>query len=57
MRAILEAHPLWFPILHATVRRVLPRRFPHAILFRIHDEWVVVLSVVHQARDPRRWPR
>ena len=55
--AILEEHPLRFPIVHATVRRVLTRRFPYSILFRIRDEQVVVLSVVHQARDPRRWPR
>ena len=55
--AVLEEHPLRFPVLHATVRRALTRRFPYAILFRIRDEQVVVLSVMHHARDPRRWPK
>jgi plasmid stabilization system protein ParE len=55
--AVLEEHPLRFPVLHATVRRALTRRFPYAILFRIRDGQVVVLSVMHHARDPRRWPK
>lgn len=54
---ILQAHPLGFPVLHATVRRALTRRLPFAILFRVRDEQVVVLSVMHHARDPGRWPR
>ncbi len=54
---VLEQHPLRFPVLHAAVRRALTRRFPYAILFRIRDEQVVVLSVLHHARDPARWPR
>lgn len=55
--AVLEEQPLRFPILHATVGRALTRQFPYAILFRIRDEQVVVLSVLHHARDPARWPR
>ena len=54
---VLEQHPLRFPILHATVRRALTGRFPYAILFRIRDEEVVVLSVLHHARDPLRRPK
>ena len=54
---VLAQHPLRFPVLHATVRRALTRRFPYAILFRVRDEQVVVLSVLHHARDPARWPK
>lgn len=55
--AVLQEHPLRLPVLHATVRRALTRRFPYAILFRVRDEQVVVLSLMHHARDPRRWPK
>jgi plasmid stabilization system protein ParE len=55
--AVLAEHPLRFPVLHATVRRALTRRFPYAILFRLRDEQVVVLSVMHHARDPRQRPK
>jgi len=55
--AVLEEHPLRFPILHASVRRAMTRRFPYAILFRLRDEQVVVLSVSHHARDPADWPK
>jgi toxin ParE1/3/4 len=53
----LAEQPLRFPVLHADVRRALLVRFPYAVLFRTRANQVVVLSVLHQARDPRRWPR
>jgi plasmid stabilization system protein ParE len=55
--AVLEEYPLRFPLVHRDVRRALTRRFPYAIWFRIRGEQVVVLTVLHQARDPARWPR
>jgi len=54
---VIEEHPLRFPIIYRDVRRALTRRFPYAIWFRIRDERVVVLAVLHQARDPARRPR
>lgn len=35
----------------------MTRRFPYAILFRLRDEQVVVLSVSHHARDPADGPK
>lgn len=55
--AVLEAHPLRFPLVYRDVRRALARGFPYAIWFRIRSEQVIVLAVLHQARDPARWPR
>ena len=55
--ALLEEYPLRFPLVHRDVRRALTRRFPYAIWFRIRGDLVVVLAVLHQARDPASWPR
>ena len=56
---ILRA-PQLFSRVHRLVRRALMRRFPcinarHQVLFVEDDERVVVLSVFHAKRNPKRW--
>ncbi len=36
-------------------RRALLNRFPYGILYRIEDEMVLVLSIMHLHRDPHTW--
>ncbi len=47
------------PQIHQTVyrdvRRALPKRFPYAVYYRVHDDRVEVISVHHSSRDPSRW--
>lgn len=51
----IQRNPLQFPLVHGKVRRVVLRRFPYAILFTEAEEVIVVLSVFHSRRDPKRW--
>jgi plasmid stabilization system protein ParE len=51
----IVAHPSTYPVIHREARRVLLRRFPYAVFFRIHGETVVVLACMHGRRDPSRW--
>ena len=53
----IQRNPLQFPILHRQVRRAVVRRFPYAILFTASTDEIVVLSVFHSRRDPKRWRR
>ena len=46
-----------FRRVHGEVRRANLSRFPYAVFFRIDPKSVVVLSVLHTARDPRLWPQ
>ena len=48
--------PLARQILYRDVRRLVLRRFPHAIFYRAEAARVVVLGVRHQASDPEQWP-
>ena len=50
----LERYPEMFAPVHGEVRRALVSRFPYGIFYRMQ---VVVLTVLHTARDPRIWPR
>jgi|SRR6516162_9891767 plasmid stabilization system protein ParE len=61
-RAIIEQHfqriadnPGQFPIVRAQVRRaVVLRRFPFVIHFLVETELIVILSVFHTSREPKR---
>ena len=48
-------NPQQFPHVHRVVRRALTRRFPYEVLFVEDSERVVVLSVFHAKRNPKRW--
>ena len=52
--AILRS-PQQYPRIHKIVRRALTRRFPFEVFFVEDDERVVVLSVFHAKRNPKRW--
>jgi len=52
--AILRS-PQQYPRVHKIVRRALTRKFPYEVFFVEDDERVVVLSVFHAKREPKRW--
>ena len=47
--------PLQFPLIASEVRRALLHTFPYAVYFRVTEESVVILAVLHLRRDPRTW--
>lgn len=54
---IIGKFPEMFAAAHREVRRALVARFPFAVFYLVEPERVVVLAVLHTARDPRSWPR
>lgn len=58
VEAALEAiarRPESFPIVHHGIRRTLLRRFPYGVFFLLENKQVIVLAVLHAARDPKHW--
>jgi plasmid stabilization system protein ParE len=51
----LRERPLQFPVVAGDVRRALLHTFPYAIYFRVSDEIIVVLAVLHLRRNPNIW--
>jgi plasmid stabilization system protein ParE len=49
--------PFQYEQLRSNIRRALLKRFPYAVFFSVEDEVVVVLAVLHTARDPAEWQR
>ena len=46
-----------FGRVHGEVRRVNVSHFPYAVFYRIEPGRVVVLTILHTARDPKLWPQ
>ncbi len=50
--ALLEAHPEIGTPVREELRRILLRRFPYRLLYRVEEDRVLVLVVAHQHRRP-----
>lgn len=53
----IEQVPGMFGRVHGEVRRANVSRFPYAVFYRIDPKSVVVLTILHTARDPKLWPQ
>jgi plasmid stabilization system protein ParE len=51
----IASFPLSWTILIGDIRSCLMRRFPHAIVYRLEDERILVIAVTHQRRKPFYW--
>jgi plasmid stabilization system protein ParE len=51
----LRERPLQFSMVAGDVRRPLLHTFPYAIYFRLSDEMIVVLALLHLRRNPKIW--
>ncbi len=53
----IERAPAMFGRVHGEVRRANVARFPYAVFYRADAQQIVVLTILHTARDPKLWPR
>ena len=53
----IENHSEMFAVVHREVRRATVPRFPFAIFYLVEPSRIVVLRLLHTARDPRLWPQ
>lgn len=56
MRRLAERAEM-YPCISGEIRRTITRDFPYSLFFLIDGpEQVVVLRLIHHARDPAEWP-
>ena len=49
--------PFGYQELRFGIRRALTRRFPYAVYFSVENQTIVVVAVLHTARDAAEWQR
>lgn len=52
----LEQAPLLYAEVIPGVRRALLPRFPYGLFYAMRGNLIHVLAVLHDARNPKRWP-
>jgi len=53
----LQEAPLLYAECIPGVRRALLSRFPYGLFYAVRGDLIQVLAVLHNARNPRKWPR
>ena len=53
---LIGTNPTLYGIIHRQVRRATLRRFPYGIFYLLEPQRIVVLRLLHSARDPKLWP-
>jgi len=51
----IAENPLGYPIIHRQTRRLLLRRFPYGVYFRLLDNHPIIVACMHGSRNPIRW--
>lgn len=51
----IERNPKMYRTVYRQMRRALVRVFPFQIIYEIEQDEIVVYSVQHAARNPKRW--
>jgi len=51
----VELNPALYPVVDDDVRRCLTSTFPFGVMFRIKEDMIVIIAVMHLHRDPDYW--
>ena len=53
----LEQAPLLYAEVIPNVHRALLPRFPYGLFYAVRGNLINILAVLHDARNPRQWPK
>jgi toxin ParE1/3/4 len=53
----IAENPLLCQTVHREVRRAIAHRFPYGLFYKIEQEDIVVIAIVHLHRDPASWQK
>jgi plasmid stabilization system protein ParE len=53
----ITANPLRYAVVRLDFRMALVHRFPYAVYFRIVENKIAVIAIIHTSRNPSIWQR
>ena len=51
----VSSTPLQYPIVDGELRRAMIPRFPYSVIYRLRNDVIEIIAVMHQSRRPDRW--
>ena len=55
--ANVAEYPEMYPVVYERFHRALLRKFPYSVFYVVDEAIVLIVGVVHQARDESTWKR
>jgi hypothetical protein len=52
---IIKTNPLAYPVIKQSVRKAVVIKFLFSILYRVNDDVIYILAIMHQKRNPKYW--
>ena len=52
---VISENSYIYAVVHRQTRRALIDRFPFAIYYRIEEDSLIIIAVMHGSRHPKRW--
>lgn len=52
---IIKINPLAYPVIKEDIRKAVVIKFPYSILYKVENEIIYVLAIMHQKRQPDYW--
>lgn len=52
---IIKINPLAYPTFKFNIRKAVILKFPFSILYRIEENNIFILAIMHQKRKPKYW--
>ena len=53
----ISEYPQMYPILHRDTRRAVINKFPFGLYYRVENNLVTIVAVMHGSRDPNKWQK
>ncbi len=53
--SLVQESPLQYQLVHKQLRKAVVSRFPYSVIYRIRDDVIQVVAIMHQSRRPERW--
>ena len=54
---IIAENPKMYPVLHRGTRRAVIHKFPFGVYYRVENDLVTIIGVMHASRDPNQWKK
>lgn len=52
---VIKTNPAAYPVINENIRKAVIIKFPYSILYRLEEDRIYVLAVMHQKRKPNYW--
>jgi plasmid stabilization system protein ParE len=53
----IAENPQMYPILYRDTRRAVIHKFPFGLYYRVENNLVTIVAVMHGSRDPNKWQK